>query len=186
MKLAISSSKKLYKMLEILLLVFGDGRYRIFDRRFPVFCFKDLRLIGRCLWFITLKQSKQTKTRKPGCSKFWLIQFLMKVLYLNSFLHANYLLSPKFELLSQNIFNILVGWAEKRLLDNYECKQIKWMNSMHSSHCEIELFKLFKLLKLFCLIDPKRNLANPWLFLAAKSFKKFDFRPLATSDLHFW
>ena len=39
------------KPLFFLVLQFGDDRYKNFDREPFVFCFKDLRLIGRCLWF---------------------------------------------------------------------------------------------------------------------------------------
>jgi hypothetical protein len=48
--------QELYKMLENFSVVFGDDWYMILDRRSSVFCLKDLRLIGRCLWFITVKQ----------------------------------------------------------------------------------------------------------------------------------
>jgi hypothetical protein len=63
-KLAFSSSRELCELVETSLMAFGDGWYRIFEGRFSIFCFKELRLIGRCLWFTTMKQSKQTKPDK--------------------------------------------------------------------------------------------------------------------------
>ncbi len=121
-KLAFSSSRKLYELLETFFLLFGDGWYWIFDRRFSVFCFKDHRLIGRCLWFISVEQSKQTKTRKSSRSKFWLVRSSTKVLHLNSFFtqitcsvqNSNFWSRQRYvEAGKQNKNNCLLWWTNE-------------------------------------------------------------------------
>jgi hypothetical protein len=88
-------SKRWYKvdqgcplLQETTLRKVGACWYENFDRRFLVFRFKDLRLIGRCLWFITMKQCKQTKTREPDCwsvDLFWTDQKAQKNVNLSYF-----------------------------------------------------------------------------------------------------
>jgi hypothetical protein len=59
-KLAFSSSRKLYKMLETFVLVLGDGWYRIFERKSFVFFFKDL-LLQKAYWSMSMVYYIETK-----------------------------------------------------------------------------------------------------------------------------